>query len=66
MNFNDPINQNASHPVSNLRLVLHVQRLGLIVHFCPQIVVHDILREFGHILRILRILTITFLDGLGY
>ena len=66
MNFNDPINQNASHPVSNLRLVLHVQRSWLIVHFRPQIVMHDILSELGHTLRIVRIMSIAFLDGVGY
>ena len=64
MNFNYPVNQNPSHSVSNLRLLLHVQGLRLIVGFCPQIMLHDFFCEFGHILRIMRICRITLFNAL--
>ena len=64
MNLNDPVDQDAPHPLGDLWLVLHVLMLRLIVHLGRQEMLEDIRSELRHILGIISILIVAILHCL--
>lgn len=60
MHLDDPVNQDASHSLGDLRLVLHVLVLRLVHHFSRHEVLHNISCKLSDILRIGSIFSITF------
>ena len=64
MHLDDPVDQDASHSLRDLGLVLHVLVLRLIVHFSSHEVLHNISGEFSNILRVLSIILITLVNSL--
>jgi hypothetical protein len=64
VHLNDPVDQNAAHSLSYLRLVIHVLELRLIVHFSCHKISHDISCELSHILWVFGIIIVTFIDSL--
>lgn len=64
VHFNDPVDQDASHSLCDLRLVFHVLVLRLVHHFSSHEVFHNISGEFSYVLWILCVILIAFIDGL--
>ena len=63
VDFNYPINQYASHPICDLRLVHHVICFWLIVDLNSQIMMHDVTSELGNILWVSNMSSITLFKG---
>lgn len=64
MNFNDPVDQDAAHSCRYVRLVLHVADLGLVERLGAEIMLHDVLGELCHALRVRGVLLIAGLDDI--
>ena len=64
MNFDDPVDEDASHSLGDAVLVVHVLRLWLIICFRFDEMLHDILRKFTNILWISGMLVVTGLNSI--
>lgn len=64
VNFDDPVDEDASHSLGDAVLVVHVLRLWLIICFRFDEMLHDILRKFTNILWISGMLIVTGLNSI--
>lgn len=62
VHLDDPVNEDAPHPFGDVRLLFHILRLGLVVVFDLEVVLHDGRSEFDHVLRVGCMPDVTFTD----
>ena len=64
MHLNDPVDQDTSHSLGDLRLVVHVLVLRLVHHFGRHKVLHNISCKFSDVLRVWCILSVAFVHSI--
>ena len=64
MHLDDPVNQNASHSLCNIWLILHIFEFWLVLTFCSHEVLENVTGEFGNVLGVLSLMNIAVFDTL--